>query len=124
MTSDERIAQLEQEVSELKQHAMDTRSACLAMLGGARAFEIAVLSLLASTKHPEAVGRDLADRLQRLETQLVFESPSDEQLHGAQCAAEALMVALGDAQALPAPIPPAAEPECASAPAEQGGWVH
>jgi len=123
MTPDERIAQLEREVADLKQYAADTRSACLGMLGGARAFEIAVLALLGSTKHPEAVRRDLVERLQRLETQLVFESPSDEQLEAAQCAVEALMRVLGDAQVAP-PASPATEPENAAVPADQGGWVH
>ncbi|MVW64523.1 hypothetical protein GPY61_31885 [Massilia sp. NEAU-DD11] len=100
MTQEERIAQLEQEVAQLRSHVAEARDCLLHMAGTTRAFECAVLALLSSTKHPDAVAREVTRNLARLDSDLVFESISDAQLEGAQRASEVLLAALDAAQAL------------------------
>lgn len=99
MTPEERIAQLEQEVAQLKQHGAETRSVCLMMAGSARAFEIGVLALLSSTKQPEAVEKEVAERLRQLDSELVFGAGSEELLEAAQSASDVVMAALQVAHA-------------------------
>jgi alkyl hydroperoxide reductase subunit AhpF len=100
MTPEERIAQLEQEVIHLRDQAAETRDCLLLLAGTTRAFECAVLALLSSSKHPEAVGKEIVRQLQRLDSDLVFQSMSDAQLEGAQRASEVLIAALEASQAL------------------------
>lgn len=99
MTPEERIAQLEQEVAHLKQQGAETRGLCLMMAGSARAFEIGVLALLSSTKHPEIVEKEVAERLRQLDSELVFGSGSEELLEAAQSASDVVMAALQVAHA-------------------------
>jgi HEPN domain-containing protein len=124
MTLEDRIAQLERDLTEAKQNNAETRDSFLLMAGAARAFECALLALLSSTKHPEEVAQELGPLLNRLDSELVFESMSEAQIEGAQGASELLMATLGASRALPVPTRPSVDPECASAPTEQGGWVH
>ena len=130
MKPEERIAQLEQEVARLVRHSAETRDLCLVMAGAARAFEIAVLALLSSTKHPEAVEKEIAERLKGLDSELVFESMSEEQLDGAQRASEVLMSALQVAHASAVPSLSAVEQsrnvehEGTATTCEGGGLLH
>jgi len=130
MTPEERIAQLEEELAQVKQHTAETRDCFLEMAGAARAFECAVLALLASAKHPDEVGSQLTVHLERLDAELVCASMSDAHLEGAQRASEVLIAALEYSRTLSLPSLSApeqvvaVEPEPVAAESDQGGWVH
>lgn len=115
MTLEDRIAKLEQELAEAKQNNAETRDCFLQLAGASRAFECALLALLSSTKHPEPVAQELRRLLERLDSELVFESMSEAQLEGAQGASEVLMAAVESSRALPVSVPPAGAPEGAEA---------
>ncbi len=124
MTPEERISQLEQELAEVKQHTAESREVLLEMAGATRAFECAVLAMLSAAKQSEAVGREIRRHLERLDSELVFQSMSEAQIEGAQRASEVLIAALEESQAQPSPALPVVDPESVATPSEQGDWVH
>jgi hypothetical protein len=123
MTPEERIAQLELEVVSLKKQAAATSVAVMYMAGSTRAFELAVLALLSSSKHPEAIERAITFPLNRMEAELVCESMSEEQLEGAQSAKDVLIAALLASRASCADPFPAGE-QVLVAECESGGLLH
>ena len=99
MKPEERIASLEQELSQLRSAFAEYSLIHQDIGGQSRMYEAAVLALVASHPRPDLLGPVLEEHLSRLEAGVVAVANTEEHLQGAQAAQEVLMFALSESVA-------------------------
>lgn len=96
MTTNERVAALEKELSELRAAFAETARMHQELGGQARMYESAVLALIFSHPRPDLLGPHLENHLARVEAGVVAVSNTEEHLQGVQDAQNLLMLALSE----------------------------
>lgn len=99
MTSEDRIATLEKELAKLRADFSEAIEIIQYLGGQDRAFEAAVLAVIATHPHPELLEPALNENLARTEAGIVHQSQSDAHLQGMQEAQNVLLAALKNALA-------------------------
>lgn len=99
MTPDERIAELENDLAKLRSDLAEVLGFIQYVGGESRAFQSAVLALIASHPQPHALAPDLKHHLLRTEASIVHGAQDERHVQGMQAAQTVLLAALDEALA-------------------------